>query len=183
MLAPDAPIEIDMQAFLRCAAAAHLEASTGDIESAERHARAALQAYTGDLFESDAEAAWFAGQRRQLRDTRIDVTLLLAKLLVSAGDRHAALEQCRTAAAADILREDVHRLLIVLLAHDSGRVVASQYFVEMFAAFKARSGLPPSRETADLVDRIMHADELDEIERELLSPIGGHRAPADVAVG
>ncbi len=178
VLAPDAPIEIDMQIFLRCAAAAHVEAADGDVERAERHARAALQAYTGDLFESDTEMAWFAGQRRRLRDTRIDVMLLLTKLLAGAGDRHAALEQCRVAAAADILREDAHRLLIVLLARDSGRVVASQYFVEMFAAFKARSGLPPSRETADLVDRIMKADELDEVERELLSPMGGYGEPA-----
>lgn len=181
LLAPDAPIEIDMQSFLRSAAAAHVKAAAGDVERAERHARAALQAYAGDLFESDTEAAWFAAQRRQLRDTRIDVMLLLAKLLVCAGDRRAALEQCRTAATADILREDVHRLLLILLARESGRVVASQYFVEMFAAFKARSGLAPSRETADLVDRIMNADELDAIERELMSPLASCGAPEDVA--
>lgn len=172
LIAPDAPIEIDMQSFLRSAAAAHADAAAGKSASAVRHARAALETYTGDLFESDTEAAWYATQRRRLRETHVDVMLLLAKLLAGS-DRHAAIEQCRRAASADVLREDAHRLLIVLLARESGRVVASQYFVEMFAAFKARSGLAPSRETAELVERVMKADDLEAIERELMSSIGG----------
>ncbi len=181
LLALDAPIEIDMQSFLRSAADAHMDAAAGRVEDAERHAWAALKTYAGDLFESDDEVAWFADQRRQLRDTRIDVMLLLAKLLVGKGDRHAALEQCRRAAEADILREDVLGLLLVLLARDSGRVVASQHFVEMFAAFKARSGLAPSPETAELVDRIMKAADLDQIERELISSIGDFSELGNVA--
>ena len=75
-----------------------------------------------------------------------------------------AIEQQQRVIHIERLRDDAHRLLLLLLARARGRDAALQYFVDMTASFKARIGLPPSRETAALVNSLRREEDLSDVE-------------------
>lgn len=164
-LIPDgAPLEIDIDRFRNSAEIARRAAAAGRFEQAERAVASALQLYRGDLFSPDVAASWFAGHRRRLKNTWLDTLMLDAVLLRRAGRNEEAIEQLQRVIDVDLLREDAHRLLLLLLARARGRDAALQYFVDMTASFKARIGLPPSRETAALVNSLRREEDLSDVE-------------------
>lgn len=171
-----APLEVDIDYFCDSADTARKAAAAGRFEQAEQHVASALRLYRGDLFSADAAASWFVSHRRRLKDTWLDMLTLDAALLRRAGRNGEAREQLQRVVDADLLREDAHRLLLLLLAREKGRDAALQHFVDMTASFKARFGLPPSRETGALVNSVLRGEDLGEIE-SAFTLIG---EPADV---
>lgn len=160
----DAPLEVDIEQFLNASRAARSAAAAGRFAQAEQQVLTAVELYKGDLFASDAAASWFVTDRRRLKSTWLDMLTLHAELLRRDGRDSEALEQVQRIVDADFVREDAHRLLLLLLAGSRGRDAALQHFVEMAAAFKARFGLPPSRETAALVSALRRGDDLRDVE-------------------
>lgn len=164
-LIPDgAPLEVDIDQFRSAAESARSAAAAGRYEQAERAVAGALQLYRGDLFSADAAASWFASHRRRLKNTWLDTLVLHATLLRQGGRNDEAIEQLQRVVDVDLLREDAHRLLLLLLARSRGRDAALQHFVDMTASFKARVGLPPSRETAVLVNSLRREEDLSDVE-------------------
>lgn len=166
-----APLVSDIDQFVAAAEQARAAVRPGDFDAAASHARAALTTYTGDLFAPDPPKEWFRDLRKHLRGLWLDTLTLSASLHARAADRSAAIAQCRRAIEADATREDAHRLLLVLLARETGRAAAGEHFVEMFATFKRRVGLAPSREIAELVERVVGVESLDAIERDVLAAV------------
>lgn len=167
----NAPLVSDIDQFVAAAEQARLEVRRGDFDAAASHAREALTTYTGDLFAPDPPEEWFRDLRKHLRSLWLDTLTVSASLHARAADRSAAIAQCRRAIEADLTREDAHRLLLVLLARETGRAAAGEHFVEMFATFKRQIGLAPSREIAELVERIVGTESLDAIERDVLAAV------------
>ncbi len=165
-----APLEVDIDRFCGSAEIARRAAAAGRFEQAEQEATGALQLYRGDLFSPDTAANWFVSHRRRLKSTWLDMLTLHAALLRRAGRSDEALEQLQRVVDADLLREDAHRLLLLLLARDRGRDAALQHFVDMTASFKARFGLPPSRETGVLVNSILRGEDLSDVESMYFLP-------------
>ena len=163
-IAEGAPLEVDIDQFRGSADRARRAAAAGQLEQARQEAAGALQLYRGDLFSSDTAASWFVNHRRRLKNTWLDMLTLHAALLGRAGRSDEALEQLQRVVDADLLREDAHRLLLLLLARERGRDAALQHFVDMSASFKARFGLPPSRETGMLVNSLLRGEDLSDVE-------------------
>ncbi len=159
-----APLEVDIDQFCGSADRARRAAAAGRLEQAEQEAAGALKLYRGDLFSADTAASWFVSHRRRLKNTWLDMLTLHAALLGRGGRRDEALAQLQRVVDVDLLREDAHRLLLLLLARERGRDAALQHFVDMTASFKARFGLPPSRETGILVNSVLRGEDLSDVE-------------------
>ncbi len=161
-------LDSDVDSFLRDADAARVaferDAASDAIGLAER----ALDVYGGDLFGVEPEAPWFAQRREDLRRQSVDLRLLYAMLLTGAGNRHSAIEHCRRVTAVDPWREDAHRLMMLLLAERDGRATAGKYFLRMFSESKREYGVPPSKETAEFVDRLTRGDPFEPLRASLL---------------
>ena len=164
LIPEDAPLEVDVDQFCASAERARKAAVAGRFEQAAHEVASALQLYRGDLFSPDVTASWFSAHQRRLKNTWLDTLMLDAVLLRRAGRNEEAIEQLQRVIDVDLLREDAHRLLLLLLARARGRDAALQYFVDMTASFKARIGLPPSRETAALVNSLRREEDLSDVE-------------------
>lgn len=158
----------DVDGFLRTAEAARFAFDREDASDAIGLAERALDLYRGDLFGAEPEAPWFSRRREELRRQSIDLRLLYAMLLTGAGNRHSAIEHCRRVTAVDPWREDAHRLMMLLLAERDGRATAGKYFLRMFSEAKREHGMPPSKETAEFVDRLTRGDALEPLRAALL---------------
>ncbi len=161
-------LAIDVDSFLRDAEAARVAFERDGASDAIRLAERALDVYGGNLFGGEPEAPWFARRREDLRRQSVDLRLLYAMLLTGAGNRHSAIEHCRRVTAVDPWREDAHRLMMLLLAERDGRATAGKYFLRMFSESKREHGVPPSKETAEFVERLTRGDPFEPIRAALL---------------
>ena len=158
----------DIDSFVRDAEAARVAFERDGASDAIRLAERALDVYGGDLFGAEPEAPWFSRRREDLRRQSVDLRLLYAMLLTGAGNRHSAIEHCRQVTAVDPWREDAHRLMMLLLAERDGRATAGKYFLRMFSESKREYGVPPSKETAEFVDRLTRGDPFEPLRASLL---------------
>jgi len=113
-------VAVDLEAFLREAAAGlalHDEGLT-----AEAHARlsAAEAAYAGDLLEEDLYEDWAVAAREQARDMYVRVARSLAADAHAAGDHDGAVRFLLRVLERDAYDEEAHLALVLALV-DAGR--------------------------------------------------------------
>jgi ATP/maltotriose-dependent transcriptional regulator MalT/DNA-binding SARP family transcriptional activator len=113
-------VAVDLEAFLREAAAGL--ALHDDGLTAEAHARlsAAEAAYAGDLLEEDLYEDWAVAAREQARDMYVRVARSLAADAHAAGDHDGAVRFLLRVLERDAYDEEAHLALVLALV-DAGR--------------------------------------------------------------
>lgn len=177
LIPADAPIETDADAFKSAIERARRAATAGRQQDAMALVRNALRLYRGELFASDVAVEWFANRRRRLHTVWQDALLLHAALLHRSGDSKGAIDECSRVVDSDLLREDAHRMLMLLLGIEVGRDAGLRHFVEASRAVRQRFKLPLSRETAGVARKLQSDESLPDPSDYLL------RLPADGSDG
>ncbi len=170
LIPTDAPIETDVDVFKSAIERARRAATAGRQQDAMALVRNALRLYRGELFASDIAAEWFASHRRRLHAVWQDALLLHAALLHRSGDSKGAIDECWRVVDSDLLREDAHRMLMLLLGIDVGRDAGLRHFVETSSAVRERFNLPLSSETASVALKLQSDETLPDPSDYFLRP-------------
>jgi DNA-binding SARP family transcriptional activator len=125
---------VDLEVFLREAAAGLALREEG--RSAEAHPRllAAEAAYAGDLLEEDVYEDWAVAAREEARDAYVRVARQLAADAAAAGDHDGAVRYLLRVLERDAYDEEAHLALVVAL-DDAGRHGEAR---RAFRAYRAR---------------------------------------------
>jgi DNA-binding SARP family transcriptional activator len=117
--------------------------------AARRRIRRTLLASEGDYLPC-VDAEWALLERERLRCLRLDALFALAAFEARANDWQAVAATARAVCAAEPLREDAQRLLMVAYARTGNRAMASKQFRACAAALESELGIEPMEETVAL---------------------------------
>jgi DNA-binding SARP family transcriptional activator len=140
---------VDVDVFERAAAAAR---RTGDL-TALHHA---LQLWTGPLLPEDQYADWAMEDRERLTETHAAVTTLLGSKLSEQGELEAALALLEPLASQHPLEEQLHRVLINVLAGLGRRWEAIETYERLRDRLDDAYAAEPESETKALYRRLFH---------------------------
>jgi len=113
-------VAVDLEGFLREAAAGLALHDEGHAEHAHARLSAAEAAYAGDLLEEDLYEDWAVAPREQARDTYVRVARRLAADAQAAGDHDGAVRLLLRVLERDAYDEDAHLALVLALV-EAGR--------------------------------------------------------------
>ncbi|HEX5898027.1 MAG TPA: BTAD domain-containing putative transcriptional regulator, partial [Solirubrobacteraceae bacterium] len=113
-------VAVDLEAFLREAAAGLALHDEGLGEQAHARLSAAEAAYAGDLLEEDLHEDWAVAAREQARDLYVRVARRLAADAHAAGDHDGAVRFLLRVLERDAYDEEAHLALVLALV-DAGR--------------------------------------------------------------
>jgi ATP/maltotriose-dependent transcriptional regulator MalT/DNA-binding SARP family transcriptional activator len=113
-------VAVDLEAFLREAAAGLALHDEGLAEEAHGRLSAAEAAYAGDLLEEDLYEDWAVAAREQARDTYVRVARRLAADAQAAGDHDGAVRFLLRVLERDAYDEEAHLALVLALV-EAGR--------------------------------------------------------------
>jgi DNA-binding SARP family transcriptional activator len=122
----------------------------------ELYLRQAVSLYEGDYLE-DVYADWTVELRGSLRREYLRSLEALALHNHQEGRLGQAAEYCRKLLDKDPLREDVHRLLMRVLAQAGDRAGAIRQCDELRTVLREELGAEPSTETAELYEKLLAA--------------------------
>ncbi len=118
----------------------------------------AVDIYGGELLPEDRYEDWAEGRREHLARLYAEVLVSLAEALQRRGALFAATERARQALAADVSREDTHRLLMRLYALTGHRHQALRQFRLCSESLAVELGVEPDSETAALHESILSGE-------------------------
>ena len=147
-LCPTGGLRVDVDMFEQTAASAR---GTGDI-GALRHA---LQLWTGPLLPEDRYADWVIEDRERLTETHAAVTTLLGSKLSEQGELEAALALLEPLASQHPLDEQLHRVLINVLAGLGRRWEAIETYERLRDRLDDAYAAEPESETKALYRRLL----------------------------
>jgi ATP/maltotriose-dependent transcriptional regulator MalT/DNA-binding SARP family transcriptional activator len=127
-------VAVDLEVFLREAAAGLALREDGDGAAAHARLMAAESAYAGDLLEEDLYEDWAAAAREEARDAYVRVARHLAADAAAAGDHDGAVRFLLRVLERDAYDEEAHLALVAALA-DAGRHGEAR---RAFRAYRAR---------------------------------------------
>ena len=153
-LNPDVAMTVDTDRFLGHVAAARTASSVGDHDGAIQQLEAAVAAYPGDLLDDTPYVEWAVIERERFRIAHLDALEQLAQLRFDRGDHEEAAETCRVLLAMDLIREDVHRLLMRTYARLNRPHLAIHQFRMCARLVRAELGAEPAPETVRLCEAI-----------------------------
>jgi len=139
---------IDVEAFEQAANAA---VKGREVEAYET----ALTLYGGDLLPEDPYADWAATRREQLRSTRQELLLRVARLYQAQGHYRQSSERFKALVALDPANEAAHRELMHLYAATGRRPQALRQYKECCAALRKELDAEPERATVELHTQII----------------------------
>ena len=113
-------VAVDLEAFLREAAAGLALRHEGLAEPAHARLAAAEAAYAGDLLEEDLYEEWAVAAREQARDMYVRVARCLAGDAHAAGDHDGAVRLLLRVLERDAYDEEAHLALVLVLV-EAGR--------------------------------------------------------------
>ena len=113
-------VAVDLEAFLREAAAGLALHDEGRTAAAHARLSAAEAAYAGDLLEEDLYEDWAVAAREQARDMYVRVARRLAADAHAAGDNDGAVRFLLRVLERDAYDEEAHLALVLALV-DAGR--------------------------------------------------------------
>jgi ATP/maltotriose-dependent transcriptional regulator MalT/DNA-binding SARP family transcriptional activator len=113
-------VAVDLEAFLREAAAGLTLHGEGPTAQAHARLSAAETAYAGDLLEEDLYEDWAVAAREQARDLYVRVARCLAADAHAAGDHDGAVRFLLRVLERDAYDEEAHLALVLALV-DAGR--------------------------------------------------------------
>jgi DNA-binding SARP family transcriptional activator len=152
------PHWVDLYEFrIRLASSAVAERENRDDDAIDALARA-IELYRGDLFADAIDPAYFLAHRTECRQRLIAACVRIAALLRSRHELDAAAQYLERALAADVLREDVHQLLMAVLLEAGRRHDARDRFSRCAQVLRSELGSEPLAMTRELGRRAGHPD-------------------------
>jgi DNA-binding SARP family transcriptional activator len=147
-LCPGGGMTVDVDVFEQTAAHAR---RTGDLTAL----KAALDRWTGPLLPEDSYADWAEEHRDRLTETHAAVATLLGSKLVELGERDAALALLEPLASSRPLDEQLHRVLIDVVAGLGRRWEAIEIYERLRDALDDAYGAQPEPQTKALYRRLL----------------------------
>jgi LuxR family transcriptional regulator, maltose regulon positive regulatory protein len=148
-LNPEFTYSIDSEDFIAAITAAEHAKREQDAESLRKNLETALSLYRGDFMEGSYED-WAEKQRHFYREQLTRVLNGLAKLSVSEKRWNDALRYANETLSLDPYREDLHRLVMKVLAAQSKPSAVRKHYDSMRDLLKDELGVDPSPETRRL---------------------------------
>jgi DNA-binding SARP family transcriptional activator len=136
-------VAVDLEAFLREAAAGLALHDEGLAEQAHARLSAAEAAYAGDLLEEDLYEDWAVAAREQARDTYVRVARRLAADAQAAGDHDGAVRFLLRVLERDAYDEDAHLALVLALV-EAGRHGEARRSFRVYRARMDEVGVEPA---------------------------------------
>jgi len=153
-LNPELSYSIDTEDFDRLIADAEAAKKQKDNETFRRSLESAFELYRGE-FMSGVYEEW-AEERRAYYAEQFDrVVSALAKLAFGEKRLAAELKYAQSVVKADPFREDMHRLMMKVLAAQSKPAAVKKQFEALKATLAAELGIEPSAETRRVYQELM----------------------------
>ena len=147
-LCPTGGLRVDVDVFEQSAATAR---RTGDIGALQH----ALHLWTGPLLPEDQNADWAIEDRERLTETHAAVTTLLASKLSEQGELEAALALLEPLAAQHPLDEQLHQVLINVLAGLGRRWEAIETYEQLRDGLDDAYAAEPESQTKAIYRRLL----------------------------
>ncbi|HEY2865636.1 MAG TPA: bacterial transcriptional activator domain-containing protein, partial [Pyrinomonadaceae bacterium] len=155
-LNPELSYSIDTEDFDRLIADAEAAKKGKDTETFRRSLESAFEIYKAE-FMSGVYDDW-AEERRAYYAEQFDrVVSALAKLAFSEKRWSASLKYAQTVVRSDPFREDMHRLMMKVLAAQSKPAAVKKQFDGLKAILAAELGIAPAAETRRLYQELMRS--------------------------
>jgi DNA-binding SARP family transcriptional activator len=154
-LNPELSYSIDTEEFERLIADAETAKRAKDTEAFRRSLESAYSIYRGE-FMSGVYEEWAEERRGFYSEQFIRVVSGLAKLEFAEKRWANALKYAQEILAADPFREDMHRLIMKVLAAQSKKVAVKKQFEGLKTLLSGELGIEPAPETRRLYKELMH---------------------------
>ena len=145
-LNPEFSYHIDSEEFLGHIAAAESAKKENNDQALRIELEAAFNLYRSDFMEGLYED-WAEEHRNFYREQYVRVVNALAKLAVSEKHWTEALKFANLILAIDPYREDLHRLVMKVLAAQGKPAAVKKHFEHMKTVLKDELGIEPSAQT------------------------------------
>jgi LuxR family maltose regulon positive regulatory protein len=152
-LNPEFSYRIDTEEFADHVAAAEAAKGT-DTEKFRSHLESALTVYRGEFMEGLYDN-WAEEQRHYYSEQLGRVLNALAKLSVSEKRWTDALKHANHILTLDPYREDLHRLVMKVLAAQGKPAAVKKHYEEMTELLRQELGISPTAETQRLVKELL----------------------------
>lgn len=153
-LNPEFSYLIDSEQFVDAIEAAETAKRNKDDNALRDSLETAYSLYRGDFMDGSYED-WAEEQRPFYREQFSRVVNALAKLSVSEKRWTDALKFANEILTTDPYREDLHRLVMKVLAAQSKRTAVKEHFESLQELLRQELGVPPAPETAGLFKELM----------------------------
>jgi ATP/maltotriose-dependent transcriptional regulator MalT/DNA-binding SARP family transcriptional activator len=153
-LSPEFSYRIDTEEFLGEIASAEAAKADKRSEDFRKHLENAVALYRGDFMEGLYED-WAEEQRTYFSEQFSRVLNALAKLSVTEKRWADAIRYANQILAIDPYREDLHRLVMRVLAAQGKPAAVKKHFEEMSVLLKQDLGIEPSAETRKVFGELM----------------------------
>jgi len=129
-----------------------------------REIGAALYRYEGPFLDGD-EGDWVLEERERLHSQFVRGTLLAARALGNCSQYHDAILLARHALRFDPFREELVRILIILLALDERRGESIRYYESWSKYLRTELNISPMAATRVVLDEIKNLSDPNDVER------------------
>lgn len=153
-LNPEYTYSIDAEDFINFVTSAETAKRDGDTAALRTNLEAAYKLYRGDYVDGSYEN-WAEEQRHFYSEQYARVLNGLAKLSVTEKRWTDALKYATQVLAIDAYREDLHRLVLKVLAAQSKPAAVKKHYEDMQALLKQELGIEPAPETRKLFQELM----------------------------
>lgn len=151
---PDLVVHTDVEEFEQGITAARARAAAGDGPGARDAYRDALVRYRDDLLTELPYEEWTILRREQLRVSMLDALSYITEEAFAAGGYEECIDAGQRLVAADLCREDVHRLLMKAYARLEQPHRAMRQYRACQRQLGSELGVGPSTETVRLFDLV-----------------------------
>ena len=153
-LNPEFSYRIDTEDFVNFIAAAETAKKSDDSDALRKNLESAYQLYRGEFMDGLYED-WAEEQRPFYREQFSRVLNALAKLSVSDKRWTDALKFANEILAIDPYREDLHRLVMKVLAAQSKPAAVKKHYEDIQELLKQELGIEPAAQTRKLFKELM----------------------------
>jgi DNA-binding SARP family transcriptional activator len=167
-------IDIDVLVLEEAAAIALKQSTASNGLDTLRQITAMLNRYEGPFLDGD-DGDWILEERERLHALFVRTATLVVRRLGAAGLHHEAIGLARRALQFDPYREELVRMLMILLVLNERRGEAIQYYQTWSGSLRSAldiAPLPATRKVLDDIRGLQSADGL-EVMREGLARSGG----------
>lgn len=154
----DEGLRVDMDVFTRLVGDAKRAEREGDDAAATDAYRGAVGMYDGDYLADEEAAGWAIATRERVRESYLDASLRLARILTRGGASDESVAVLERALSFDPLREDLYRQLMQSHLAAGRRSHALAVFERCVRTLRAELGVEPSAATRALLDEPETAD-------------------------
>jgi DNA-binding SARP family transcriptional activator len=171
-------IDIDVLVLEEAAAIALKQFAAFNGLDTLRHITALLNRYEGPFLDGD-DGDWILEERERLHALFVRTATLVVRHLGAAGLYHDAIGLARRALRFDPYREELVRILMILLVLNERRGEAIQYYQTWSRSLKAALDIAPLPTTRKLMDEIRGLQSAEGLEALRACLVGLSRQAAD----